>query len=110
MPAAARHAEAGALGEIRMTWMDNFVQATVIMCLGMGLVFLFVSTLIVLIRCSARILANYPDEDAAAASPAARLTCPQGAAAGISGSCSTGMQRGGTAHTSAGVAMVATGK
>ena len=54
-----------------MTWMDNFVQATVIMCLGMGLVFLFVSTLIVLIRCSARILANYPDEDAAAASPAA---------------------------------------
>ena len=50
-----------------MTWMDNFVQATVIMCLGMGLVFLFVSTLVVLIQCSARILSKYAEEEAAAA-------------------------------------------
>jgi hypothetical protein len=45
----------------------------------------------------------------AAASPAA-LTCPQGAAAGISGSCSTGIQRGGTSHAWAGAPMAATGK
>lgn len=49
-----------------MTWMDNFVQATVIMCLGMGLVFLFVSALVVLIQLSARILSNYAEEEAAA--------------------------------------------
>ena len=50
-----------------MTWMDNFVQATVIMCLGMGLVFLFVASLVVLIQLSARILSNYAEEEAAAA-------------------------------------------
>ena len=53
-----------------MTWMDNFVQATVIMCLGMGLVFLFVASLVVLIQLSARILSNYAEEEAAAAAPA----------------------------------------
>ena len=58
-----------------MTWMDNFVQATVIMCLGMGLVFLFVSTLVVLIQCSARILSNYAEEEAAPA-PASALASP----------------------------------
>lgn len=53
-----------------MTWMDNFVQATVIMCLGMGLVFLFVSSLVVLIQLSARIMSNYAEEEAAVPAPA----------------------------------------
>lgn len=42
-----------------MTWMDNFTQAIVIMCLGMGLVFLFVGSLVVLIQVSARVLSTY---------------------------------------------------
>ena len=50
-----------------MTWMDNFTQATVIMCLGMGLVFLFVASLVVLIQVSARLLAKYALEEPAAA-------------------------------------------
>jgi len=50
-----------------MTWMDNFVQATVIMCLGMGLVFLFVASLVVLIQISARILSKYAEDEALAA-------------------------------------------
>ena len=39
-----------------MSWMENFTQATIIMILGMGLVFLFVASLVVLIQISARIL------------------------------------------------------
>ncbi len=50
-----------------MTWMDNFTQATVIMCLGMGLVFLFVASLVVLIQVSARLLAKYAPEEPEAA-------------------------------------------
>ena len=50
-----------------MTWMDNFTQATVIMCLGMGLVFLFVASLVVLIQISARVLSKYIKEEPAAA-------------------------------------------
>lgn len=55
-----------------MTWMDNFIQATVIMCLGMGLVFLFVASLVVLIQISARMLSRYVEnEPVAVPSPAA---------------------------------------
>ena len=50
-----------------MTWMDNFTQAPVIMCLGMGLVFLFVASLVVLIQVSARLLAKYAPEEPAPA-------------------------------------------
>ena len=42
-----------------MTWMDNFTQATVIMCLGMSIVFLFVASLVVLIQVSARVFAKH---------------------------------------------------
>ena len=44
-----------------MTWMDNFTQATVIMSLGMGLVFLFVASLVVLIQgfCTTRSKNNF---------------------------------------------------
>jgi sodium pump decarboxylase gamma subunit len=42
-----------------MSWMENFTQATVIMCLGMGLVFAFVATLVLLIQISARVLSKY---------------------------------------------------
>ena len=41
-----------------MTWMDNFTQATVIMCLGMSIVFLFVASLVVLIQVSARVFSK----------------------------------------------------
>lgn len=54
-----------------MTWMENFSQAIVIMCLGMGLVFLFVATLVVLIQISARVLSKYIKEDPVAAPVAA---------------------------------------
>lgn len=50
-----------------MTWMETFTQATVIMCLGMGLVFLFVASLVVLIQVSARLLSKYAAEEQAAA-------------------------------------------
>jgi sodium pump decarboxylase gamma subunit len=43
--------------------MENFTQATVIMCLGMGLVFVFVATLVVLIQISARVLSKYIEEE-----------------------------------------------
>ena len=64
-----------------MTWMDSFMQATVIMCLGMGLVFLFVASLVVLIQISARVLSKYIDEAAVAAAPSA----PSAAAGGNQG-------------------------
>lgn len=54
-----------------MTWMDNFLQATVIMCLGMGLVFLFVSSLVVLIQISARFFSKYAHEEHVATPPGA---------------------------------------
>lgn len=54
-----------------MTWMDNFVQATVIMCLGMGLVFAFVATLVLLIQISARVLSKYIEEEPVTAPSAA---------------------------------------
>ena len=41
-----------------MTWMENFTQATVIMCLGMSIVFLFVASLVVLIQVSARVFSK----------------------------------------------------
>lgn len=50
-----------------MTWMENFTQATVIMCLGMSVVFIFVASLVVLIQVSARVLSNYVEEEPAAA-------------------------------------------
>ena len=50
-----------------MTWMENFTQATVIMCLGMGLVFLFVASLVVLIQVSARLLGKYAEKEPVAA-------------------------------------------
>lgn len=50
-----------------MSWMDNFTQATIIMILGMGLVFLFVASLVVLIQISARILGKAALAEAAAA-------------------------------------------
>lgn len=52
-----------------MTWIDSFTQAAVIMCLGMGLVFLFVASLVVLIQISARMLAGYAEEEQAATPP-----------------------------------------
>ena len=62
-----------------MTWMDNFTQATVIMCLGMGLVFLFVASLVVLIQVSARLLSKYAKEEAAAAPSTAQPVRNDGA-------------------------------
>lgn len=47
------------------------------MCLGMGLVFLFVSSLVLLIQLSARILSNYAEEEA----PAAPAPAPAAVAA-----------------------------
>ena len=55
-----------------MSWMDNFTQATIIMVLGMGLVFLFVASLVVLIQVSARILGKYTVE----AAPVAPVAAP----------------------------------
>lgn len=52
-------------------WIDTFVQASVIMCLGMGIVFMFVASLVILIQVSARVLANCAEEEAAPAAPAA---------------------------------------
>ena len=54
-----------------MTWMENFTQAIVIMCLGMGLVFLFVATLVMLIQISARVLSKYIKEEPVAVPAAA---------------------------------------
>ena len=62
-----------------MTWMDNFTQATVIMCLGMGLVFLFVASLVVLIQISARVLSKYITEEPAAAPSTAQPVRNDGA-------------------------------
>ena len=62
-----------------MTWMDNFTQATVIMCLGMGLVFLFVASLVVLIQISARVLSKYIKEEPAAAPSTAQPVRNDGA-------------------------------
>lgn len=62
-----------------MTWMDNFLQATVIMCLGMGLVFLFVSSLVVLIQISARVFSKYAHEEHAVAPVATASAASQGA-------------------------------
>ena len=62
-----------------MSWMDNFTQATIIMILGMGLVFLFVASLVVLIQISARILGKAALAEAAAApapAPAVPLAAP----------------------------------
>ena len=62
-----------------MSWMDNFTQATIIMILGMGLVFLFVASLVVLIQVSARILGKAALAEAAAApapAPAVPLAAP----------------------------------
>ena len=62
-----------------MSWMDNFTQATIIMILGMGLVFLFVASLVVLIQSSARILGKAALAEAAAApapTPAVPLAAP----------------------------------
>lgn len=42
-----------------MVWMDNFIQATVIMGLGMSVVFAFVASLVVLIQVSARVFSKY---------------------------------------------------
>ena len=42
-----------------MSWLDNFTQATVIMCLGMSIVFLFVASLVVLIQVSARVFSKH---------------------------------------------------
>ena len=67
-----------------MTWMDTFTQATVIMCLGMGLVFLFVASLVVLIQVSARVLSGCAAAEQAAtkaAAPAARPAANEGAIA-----------------------------
>jgi sodium pump decarboxylase gamma subunit len=72
------HSKADLLGET-MTWMENFTQATVIMCLGMGLVFLFVATLVVLIQISARVLSKYIEEEPVAAPNAAILVRNDGA-------------------------------
>lgn len=52
-----------------MTWIDSFTQAAVIMCLGMGLVFLFVASLVILIQISARMLAGYAEEEQPATPP-----------------------------------------
>jgi len=62
-----------------MTWMDNFVQATVIMCLGMGLVFLFVSSLVVLIQISARVLSKCAENEALSAPTPAPAAANDGA-------------------------------
>ena len=67
-----------------MSWMDNFTQATIIMVLGMGLVFLFVASLVVLIQVSARILGKYTVEAAPVAQMAAPVAAPV-AAGGLSG-------------------------
>lgn len=56
-----------------MPWIDSFVQATVIMCLGMGLVFAFVATLVVLIQISARVLSKYIEEEPVVAASATAL-------------------------------------
>ena len=53
-----------------MTWMDNFTQATVIMCLGMSIVFLFVASLVVLIQVSARVFSKQHIEAPPVAAPA----------------------------------------
>ena len=53
-----------------MSWLDNFTQATVIMCLGMSIVFLFVASLVVLIQVSARVFSKHIEAPPVAA-PAA---------------------------------------
>jgi sodium pump decarboxylase gamma subunit len=62
-----------------MTWMESFIQATVIMCLGMGLVFLFVATLVLLIQVSARVLSKYIKEEPATAPSAVAPGANEGA-------------------------------
>lgn len=62
-----------------MTWMDSFIQATVIMCLGMGLVFVFVATLVLLIQISARVLSRYIEEEPATVPSAAAPRANEGA-------------------------------
>ena len=62
-----------------MVWMDNFVQATVIMGLGMSVVFAFVATLVVLIQVSARVFSKYIVEEPVVAQRAALPARNQGA-------------------------------
>ena len=62
-----------------MTWMDSFIQATVIMCLGMGLVFAFVATLVLLIQISARVLSKYIEVEPATVPSAAASGAKEGA-------------------------------
>ena len=57
-------------------WIDTFTQATVIMCLGMGLVFLFVASLVVLIQVSARVLSGFVEAEQVAAKAAAPVAAP----------------------------------
>lgn len=42
-----------------MTWLQDFVQAAVIMVLGMGVTFCFLGALIFAIQMSAKIIAKY---------------------------------------------------
>lgn len=62
-----------------MAWIDSFIQATVIMCLGMGLVFAFVASLVVLIQISARVLSKYIKDEPVAVPAAAQSGGNQGA-------------------------------
>lgn len=76
-----------------MSWMDNFMQATVIMSLGMGLVFLFVASLVVLIQVSARVLSNYAEEEQAPAPAASSAARPATADGAIAAAIAAAMQQ-----------------
>jgi oxaloacetate decarboxylase gamma subunit len=52
-----------------MTWIENFWQATVIMVIGMGIVFLFLAALILMMQLAAKIIARY-------APPSENVTAP----------------------------------
>jgi sodium pump decarboxylase gamma subunit len=52
-----------------MTWIENFWQATVIMVIGMGIVFLFLAALILMMQIAAKIIARY-------ALPSKNVTAP----------------------------------
>ncbi len=42
-----------------MAWIDNFWQATTIMVIGMGVVFLFLAILILMMQMAARVIAKF---------------------------------------------------
>lgn len=76
-----------------MTWMDNFMQATVIMSLGMGLVFLFVASLVVLIQVSARILSGCTVDEPATAKAAPSPARPAPAEGAIAAAIAAAMKQ-----------------